>query len=374
MGNKINYIEIGNKIREAREIAGLTQDKLATNLGWDRTTIIRIENAQCKVTLEQLIGLANELNLNLDDIIYNITDKDAENIKGIILAGGAGSRLYPLTKGKLSKQLVAVYDKPMIYYPISVLMQAHIKDILIITTPDHQEIFKSILDDGKKWGINLNYAIQPKPEGLAQALIIGEDFIGDNPCAMILGDNIFYGGGMKKGLYKAINNVKAGYATIFGSKVVDPKRFGIMELRGQNVISVEEKPKYPKSDYAITGLYFYPNGVSEKAKMVTPSARGELEITTLNDMYLQEQKLKAILMSHGDIWFDSGTNNSLFNSSIMIKSSQEQLNEIICCPEAIAYNNGWIKREDLERLYEEAPNSEYGQYILRLAKDGRKCD
>ena len=230
-----------------------------------------------------------------------------QNIKGIILAGGSGTRLYPITQAT-SKQLIPVYDKPMIFYPLSVLMRAGIKDILVITTPDDQDNFIRLLGNGSQFGIHITYTVQPSPDGLAQAFVLAEDFIGDNPCAMILGDNIFYGGGLEKELKTAAKNAEQGYATIFGYQVKDPERFGIMEVDDEdNVISVEEKPENPKSDYAITGLYFYPKGVSARAKAVQPSARGELEITSLNDMYLKDGLLKASVLGDGYTWFDAGT-------------------------------------------------------------------
>lgn len=288
-------------------------------------------------------------------------------MKGIILAGGAGTRLYPITKAT-SKQLLNVYDKPMIYYPLSVLMQAGIKDILVITTPQDQERFKELLSDGSELGINISYTIQPSPDGLAQAFILGEDFIGDDECAMILGDNIFYGSGLEKELQQAVKNAKEGYATIFGYQVKDPQRFGIMEVdEHHNVISVEEKPLQPKSDFAITGLYFYPKGVSQKAKEVTPSKRGELEITTLNDMYLQEGKLKAGLLNDGYTWFDTGTFDSMKEAIDFVSSIQKNKDKVICCPEAIAYQNGWLTKEELEKAANIMSKNSYGQYLSKLA-------
>ena len=289
-------------------------------------------------------------------------------MKGIILAGGSGTRLYPITEGT-SKQLVPVYDKPMIFYPLSVLMEAGIKDILMITTPDDQENFKRLLGDGSKFGINLSYQVQPSPDGLAQAFIIGEDFINDEPCAMVLGDNIFYGNGLKATLKEAVKNAYDGDATIFGYQVKDPERFGIMEIEtteeGTYVLSVEEKPKKPKSDYAITGLYFYPEGVSEMAKQVEPSDRGELEITTLNDMYLKKEHLKACLLGDGYTWFDTGTFDSLLDASNMIRTIQENRDGLVCSPELISHENGWV--DDLfvaERAGQLSKNS----YGARLQK------
>ncbi len=293
-------------------------------------------------------------------------------MKGIILAGGSGTRLYPITEGT-SKQLIPVYDKPMIYYPLSVLMEAGIKDILIITTPEDNENFKRSLGDGSQFGINLNYAIQPSPDGLAQAFIIGEDFIGGDACAMVLGDNIFYGSGLKGVLKEAIKNTSENKATIFGYQVKDPERFGIMEIdeseAGTYVVSVEEKPANPKSDYAITGLYFYPKGVSEMAKDVKPSDRGELEITTLNDMYLQMGDLRACLLGDGYTWFDTGTFDSLLDASNMIRTIEHNRDTVICCPEIIAYNNGWIDSEKLETRAKLLSKNSYGQ---RLSKPLRK--
>lgn len=293
-------------------------------------------------------------------------------MKGIILAGGSGTRLYPITEGT-SKQLVPVYDKPMIYYPLSVLMEAGIRDILVITTPEDQANFKRLLGDGNKFGVNLSYTVQPSPDGLAQAFILGEEFIGDDECAMVLGDNIFYGSGLRKTLELAVANARAGQATIFGYQVKDPERFGIMEIdKDNNVLSVEEKPLKPKSDYAITGLYFYPRGVAEEAKKVKPSARGELEITTLNDQYLKQGKLKACLLGEGYTWFDTGTFDSLLEASNMIKAIQNNRDSVICCPEAIAYNNGWFSDADLEKSAELMKKNSYGKYLSKVLERGRK--
>ena len=296
-------------------------------------------------------------------------------MKGIILAGGSGTRLYPITKGQ-SKQLVPVYDKPMIYYPLSVLMQAGIKDILIITTKEDQSNFKRLLGDGSDFGINLEYIIQPSPDGLAQAFILGEKFIGDDACAMILGDNIFFGNGFEDLLKEAIINAYNDKATIFGYQVKDPERFGIMEIdkseSGTYVLSVEEKPKQPKSDYAITGLYFYPKGVSSKAKEVTPSDRGELEITSLNAMYLMEGKLKACLLGDGYTWFDTGTHDSMLDASNMIRTIQNNKDRVICCPEFIAYDQGWITDEQLLKSAEVMKKNNYGKYLKKVYEKGRK--
>ena len=296
-------------------------------------------------------------------------------MKGIILAGGAGTRLNPITKG-ISKQLVPVYDKPMIYYPLSVLMQAGIKDILIITTEEDQINFKRLLGDGIDFGVNFSYIIQPSPDGLAQAFILGEDFIGDDACAMILGDNIFYGNGLEDLLKEAIINAYNDRATIFGYQVKDPERFGIMEIdkseSGTYVLSVEEKPKHPKSDYAITGLYFYPKGVSEKAKEVIPSDRGELEITSLNAMYLMDGKLKACLLGDGYTWFDTGTHDSMLDASNMIRTIQNNKDRVICCPEFIAYNQGWISEEQLLKSADLMKKNNYGKYLKKVYEKGRK--
>ena len=289
-------------------------------------------------------------------------------MKGIILAGGSGTRLYPITKG-ISKQLMPIYDKPMIYYPLSVLMLAGIKDILIITTPDDQANFKRLLGDGSEFGINLSYVIQYSPDGLAQAFILGEEFIGDDACAMILGDNIYFGNGFTEMLQNAANEATKGKASIFGYQVKDPERFGIMELdENNNVIGVEEKPKEPKSDYAITGLYFYPKGVSDLAKKVEPSERGELEITTLNDMYLKQGILRAELLGGGFTWFDTGTNDSMMESSNMIQAIQRNNGKIICCPEAIAYINGWISKEKIIEAGNLMKKNDYGKYLLEISE------
>ena len=293
-------------------------------------------------------------------------------MKGIILAGGSGTRLYPITEGT-SKQLIPVYDKPMIYYPLSVLMEAGIKDILVITTEEDNLNFKRSLGDGSKFGINLEYAIQESPNGLAEAFIIGEEFIGDDACAMVLGDNIFYGSGLKEVLNDAIKNTLDNKATIFGYQVKDPERFGIMEFEKNDdeikVLSVEEKPLNPKSDYAITGLYFYPEGVSDMAKEVKPSDRGELEITSLNDMYLQKEDLRACLLGDGYTWFDTGTFDSLLDASNMIRTIEDNRDSVICSPEAIAYESGWITDEELEERAKLLSKNSYGK---RLAKKIRR--
>ena len=287
-------------------------------------------------------------------------------MKGIILAGGSGTRLYPITEA-ISKQLMPVYDKPMIFYPLSTLMLAGIKDILVITTPEDQPNFMKLLKDGSQFGIDISYVVQPSPDGLAQAFILGEEFIGDDACAMVLGDNIFYGNGFNKVLENASKNAEEGKATIFGTQVKDPQRFGIMEVDDRHkVISVEEKPKRPKSNLAITGLYFYPKGVAKKAKKITPSARGELEITTLNDMYLKQNKLKAELLGEGFTWFDTGTFESQLDAANMIKTIESNKDKVICCPEQIAYYKNWISKEELQKRAELLKKNTYGEYLQKV--------
>ncbi len=289
-------------------------------------------------------------------------------MKGIILAGGSGTRLYPITEG-ISKQLMPIYDKPMIYYPLSTLMLAGIKEILVITTKEDQESFKRLLKDGQDFGIKITYQIQEKPEGLAQAFMIGKDFIGNNPCAMVLGDNIFYGNKFNEMLEHAKTNAYEGKATIFGNQVKDPERFGIMELdANNNVLSVEEKPKYPKSNYAITGLYFYPKGVSNLAQNITKSARGEYEITTLNELYLTNGLLKAEILGEEFTWFDTGTFDSELDAANMIRAIEKNKDKIICCPEQIAYYSGWINNEQLEQRAKLLNKNQYGEYLLKLVK------
>lgn len=291
-------------------------------------------------------------------------------MKGIILAGGAGTRLYPLTM-VTSKQLLPVYDKPMIYYPLSTLMLAGIKDILIISTPEDTPRFKALLGDGSQFGISLFYKVQPSPDGLAQAFIIGEDFIGNEPCAMILGDNIFYGGGLTGLLKSATSNANSGKATIFGYYVDDPERFGIMEFDEEwNIISVDEKPKKPKSNYCITGLYFYPGGVAEKAKRVKPSARGELEITALNDMYLQEKSLKGLILGRGFAWLDTGTMDSLVDAGDFVRMIEKRQGVKISAPEEIAFRKGWISKTELLESAKMYGKSPYGEHLRRVA-DGK---
>lgn len=289
-------------------------------------------------------------------------------MKGIILAGGAGTRLYPLTM-VTSKQLLPVYDKPMIYYPLSTLMLAGIKDILIISTPVDLPNFEKLLGDGSQYGVKLSYAEQPSPDGLAQAFIIGENFIGDDTCALILGDNIFYGGGLGDKLNEAVNNAEEGKATIFGYYVNDPERFGIMEFNEEGkILSVEEKPQNPKSNYCITGLYFYPEGVAEKAKKVKPSARGELEITTLNDMYLQDETLQGIVLGRGFAWLDTGTMDSLVEASEFVQMLEKRQGVKISAPEEIAYRHKWIDKETLLMSAERYGKSPYGQHLKNVAE------
>lgn len=289
-------------------------------------------------------------------------------MKGIILAGGSGTRLYPLTK-VTSKQLLPVYDKPMIFYPLSTLMQAKIRDILIISTPTDLPNFERLLGDGSKFGINLSYAVQPSPDGLAQAFIIGASFIGDEPCTMVLGDNIFYGNHFEEYLQRALVNAENGKATIFGYHVNDPQRFGIVEFdKNHKVLSVEEKPKKPKSNYCITGLYFYDNRVVEYAKEVKPSARGELEITDLNRMYLEEGDLDVELLGSGFAWLDTGTMDSLLEASEFVQMISKRQAITISAPEEIAFNNGWISKNHLLETAESYGKSPYGEHLKKVAE------
>lgn len=289
-------------------------------------------------------------------------------MKGIILAGGAGTRLYPLTM-VTSKQLLPVYDKPMIYYPLSTLMLAGIKDILIIATPEDLPNFERLLGDGSQYGISLCYKAQPSPDGLAQAFIIGEDFIGDDSCALILGDNIFYGGGLIEKLYKAVKLAKEGRATIFGYYVNDPQRFGILEFDEETgkILSVEEKPQNPKSNYCVTGLYFYDNRVVEFAKKIKPSERGELEITDINQMYLQEDALDGIILGRGYAWMDAGTVDSLVEATDYVQMIEKRQGVKISAPEEIAYRKGWISKEELIASAERYGKSAYGEHLLNVA-------
>lgn len=288
-------------------------------------------------------------------------------MKGIILAGGAGTRLYPLTM-VTSKQLLPVYDKPMIFYPLSTLMLAGIRDVLIISTPQDLPKFAELLGSGKQFGMRLQYAVQTSPDGLAQAFIIGESFIGDDTCAMVLGDNIFYGNGIGHKLKDAVNNAENGIATVFGYYVEDPERFGVVEFdENWKAITIEEKPENPKSNYAVTGLYFYPKGVAEMANKVKPSARGELEITTLNQMYLDENQLKVSLLGRGYTWFDTGTMDSLLDASMFIKTLEEYQGMSIAALEEIAYRYGWIDKETLNDAIEMYGKSNYGRHLKAVA-------
>ncbi len=290
-------------------------------------------------------------------------------MKGIILAGGAGTRLYPLTM-VTSKQLLPVYDKPMIYYPLSTLMLAGIKDILVISTPTDTPRFEQLLGDGHQFGVNLSYCVQPSPDGLAQAFILGEEFIGEEACAMVLGDNIFFGDGFSHTLKKAAENAEInGRATIFGYHVNDPERFGIVEFdKDGKVLSVEEKPQHPKSNYCITGLYFYPSGVSAMANQVRPSARGELEITTLNDMYLKQERLDVELLGRGYAWLDTGTMDSLLEAANFVQIISKRQNYVISAPEEIAFKYGWISREELLESASRYGKSPYGEHLKNVAE------
>ena len=287
-------------------------------------------------------------------------------MKGIVLAGGSGTRLYPVTQ-VVRKQLLPIYDKPMIYYPLSMLMLAGIKDILIISTPEDTPRFENLLGDGSKYGINLSYKVQPSPDGLAQAFILGEEFIGNDACCMILGDNIFYGNGMRKRLETAVKAAENGHATVFGYYVNDPERFGVVEF-GENfkALSIEEKPKQPKSNYAVTGLYFYPAGISKMAKKVTPSARGELEITTLNQMYLNQNNLDVILLGRGFTWLDTGTTDSLLEAARFVQLMQTHQGIVMSCLEEIAYKKGWMTKEQVLVQAEFMKKNAYGQHLFNV--------
>lgn len=290
-------------------------------------------------------------------------------MKGIVLAGGSGTRLYPITKG-VSKQLLPVYDKPMIYYPISVLMLAGIREILIISTPNDLPGFRRLLGDGSDYGVKFEYAEQPSPDGLAQAFIIGKEFIGDDCACLVLGDNIFYGQGFSGMLRRAVETAETeGKATIFGYRVHDPERFGVAEIDEQgNVISIEEKPQHPKSNYAVVGLYFYPNKVIEVAENIKPSPRGELEITTVNDKFREENLLKMQTFGRGFAWLDTGTQESLFDASRFVEVVQARQGVQVACLEEIAWRKGWISDEDLMRLAEPMQRNAYGQYMINLVK------
>lgn len=293
-------------------------------------------------------------------------------MKGIILAGGSGTRLYPITKG-VSKQLVPIYDKPMIYYPLSVLMLAGIKEVLIITTPEDQSNFINLLGNGSDLGMRFEYIVQPSPDGLAQAFILGEKFLDGDDACLILGDNIFYGHALTKMLAKSIKNAKEeNKATVFGYYVTDPERYGVAEFdEEQNVISIEEKPKNPKSSYAVVGLYFYPKDVVQKAKFVKPSDRGELEITTLNQDYLKEQRLRVKLMGRGYAWLDTGTHESLLEASTFIQTIEHRQGLKVACIEEIAYEMGYISKEKLLELAQPLSKNAYGQYLIRRANAGK---
>lgn len=289
-------------------------------------------------------------------------------MKGIILAGGSGTRLYPLTR-VTSKQLLPIYDKPMIYYPLSTLMLAGIRDILIISTPEDTPRFEQLLGDGHQFGVNLSYAVQPSPDGLAQAFLIGEEFIGDEACAMVLGDNIFYGGYFSKELAEAVENAKNGQATIFGYYVHDPERFGIVEFDDDlNVLSLEEKPANPKSNYCVTGLYFYDKRVVEMAKKVKPSARGELEITDLNKLYLEADSLKVRILGRGFAWLDTGTMDSLMEAASFVQTLQNRQGVVASAIEEIAYRKGWITKEQLLESAEIYGKSPYGEHLKKVAE------
>ena len=290
-----------------------------------------------------------------------------KNRKGIILAGGSGTRLYPLTLA-ISKQIMPVYDKPMIYYPLSILMQADIRDVLIITTPRDAETFKSLLGDGSQWGMKFEYKIQEKPNGLAEAFIIGEDFIGEDNVAMILGDNMFYGEHLAEKLKEA--NERENEATIFGYYVKDPRRYGVVEIdENGKAISIEEKPEQPKSNYAVPGLYFYTNEVIEIAKNVKPSARGELEITTVNEEYMKRGQLKVEKLGRGMTWFDTGTHDALIETASFVQTIQKRQGLQICCPEEIAFDKGWITSDELSELSKKYMKTDYGKYLKDVADD-----
>lgn len=292
-------------------------------------------------------------------------------MKGIVLAGGSGTRLYPITKG-ISKQLIPIFDKPMIYYPISVLMLADIKDILIISTPADLPSFKRLLGDGSDFGVRFEYAEQPYPGGLAQAFIIGEEFVGDDSVCLVLGDNIFYGAGFSQLLHESVLNAeKEGNATVFGYYVNDPERYGVAEFDSNgNCLSIEEKPEHPKSNYAVVGLYFYPNSVVNIAKTIKPSKRGELEITTVNQEYLKQDNLKVKTLQRGFAWLDTGTHDSLSEASTFIEVIEKRQGLKVACLEEIAYKKGWINAQRLKEVAEPMSKNEYGKYLLRLADEG----
>lgn len=293
-------------------------------------------------------------------------------MKGIVLAGGSGTRLYPITKG-VSKQLLPIYDKPMVYYPVSTLMQAGIRDILVISTPEDLPAFRRLLGDGSDFGVRFSYAEQPSPDGLAQAFIIGEEFIGDDSACLVLGDNIFYGSGFPAMLKEAVRTAeRESKATIFGYRVSDPQRYGVAEFdKDWNVLSIEEKPAEPKSDYAVVGLYFYPNKVVDVAKHVRPSARGELEITTVNQKFLEDKELKMQILDRGFAWLDTGTHDSLAEASIFVEVIEKRQGVKIACLEEIAYMNGWISEEHLRKTAQPMARNQYGKYLLELVERGK---
>lgn len=287
-------------------------------------------------------------------------------MKGIVLAGGSGTRLYPITKG-VSKQLLPIYDKPMVYYPISVLMLAGIRDILIISTPQDLPSFRRLLGDGSDYGVHFTYAEQPSPDGLAQAFIIGEEFVGDDSVCLVLGDNIFHGAGLSDLLHDAVQNAGRGKATVFGYWVDDPERYGVAEFdKDGNCLSIEEKPQHPKSNYAVVGLYFYPNKVVDVAKHIKPSARGELEITTVNQRFLEDGELKVCTLKRGFAWLDTGTHDSLADASIFVEVIEKRQGLKIACLEGIAYRNGWITEEKMRSLAQPMIKNQYGQYLLKV--------